>query len=140
MVKLVTEEQVRTCLWHLLKQEKYSLDPLERPNGQTGADIRAANDQQVVYIETIGFDDNPPVRSSLFYQAFFRAVSRLNNQDATCCVMALPKRYERGMPQRVRQHRVAWERIAKIFPELQVWFVDVDSNTYERWPWSKWLD
>ena len=139
MAKLVTEEQVIRCLWHCLKKENYSLSPLERPNGQTGVDIRATRAaEEVIYIETIGFDDRPPVRSSLFYQAFFRAVSRLNHEDLTHCVIALPKRYERGMHQRVKQHWVAWNRIANAFPELEVWFVNVDNGTYERQSWSKW--
>ena len=98
MAKLITEDQVITCLWHCLEEEGYSLSPLERPNGQTGADIRAAHGKhEVLYIATIGFDERPPIRSSLFYQAFFRAVSRLNHEDATYCVIALPKRYSRGM-------------------------------------------
>ena len=140
MAKLVTEKQVRRCLWHCLKKEKYSLSPLEMPTGQTGADIRATRAaKEVIYIETIGIDIRPPVRSSLFYQAFFRAVSRLNYEDLTHCVIALPKRYERGMHQKVKQHWMAWNQIADAFPELEVWFVDVDNGTYERQSWSRWV-
>ena len=70
-----------------------------------------------------------------FYQVFFRAVSRLN-LGATKCVMAMPNEFGRGLTSRVNQHRVAWIRIGEVFPELEIWLVDVTKGEIERLQWG----
>jgi len=54
-------------------------------------------------------------------------------------VMALPSRFGRGLRQRARQYGIAWERIARAFPELSIWLVDVEGETYQRHSWGEWL-
>jgi hypothetical protein len=102
-----------------------------------GADILADRDGVLTAVECIGFQENPPLRSKQFYEAFFRAISRLG-QGAHRCVMALPKRFGRGMEQRARQYGEAWARIGKAFPELEIWLVDINNLSYERRRWNDW--
>ena len=90
-------------------------------------------------IEAIGFDTSPPRRSKDFYESFFRAVSRLNNGDATSVVIALPSRFARGLKQRASHYGVAWGRIANAFPELSIWLVDTDGEMYQRRSLGEWL-
>ena len=132
-----TNKQTETVLRAVLEAEGYALSD-ERPYGGTGTDVVASRGEERLHIEVIGFKSSPPARSSDFFQVFFRAVSRLN-LNATTCVMALPARFEQGLPRRVSQYTVAWERIAKAFPELQIWLVDTDAGAIERTGWSDWL-
>lgn len=74
-------------------------------------------------------------KSQGFYEGFFRAVSRLND-GATRCVLALSNKAETGLPQRAKQHRMAWLRIAEAFPELEIWLVDTKLKTYKRKTWA----
>ncbi len=69
---------------------------------------------------------------------FFRAISRLN-EGTTHCVIAIPKQAMRGFPLRAKQHRIAWKRIEKAFPELEILLVDVRNRTSERTGWGKLL-
>jgi hypothetical protein len=58
----------------------YSLSE-QRGYGETGVDIVAVKGDETFQIEVIGYKKNPPQRSRDFYEAFFRVVSRLD-QDA----------------------------------------------------------
>jgi hypothetical protein len=102
-------------------------------------DIEARRGTVTLAIEVIGFKSSPPERAKDFYQVFFRAVSRLND-GATRCVIALPIRFSQGLPARANQHRVAWSRIAVAFPELEIWLVDTDKQSYEISKWGRWLE
>ena len=132
-----TNKQTETVLRTVLEAEGYALSAW-RPHGGTGTDVVASRGEERLHIEVIGFKSSPPARSLDFFQMFFQAVSRLD-LNATACVMALPARFERGLPQRVSQHAVAWQRIADAFPELQIWLVDTDAGAIERTDWSDWL-
>lgn len=137
MALSVTGDQVESVLRELLPEQGYELQNPPRECGETGADIIAQKGRVRVFIECIGFQDHPPTRSKQFYEAFFRAISRLKN-GAHRCVMALPVRFGRGMDQRARQYGEAWKRIGDAFPELEVWLVNVDKNTYEEHKWNEW--
>lgn len=125
------------CLRSILSSKGFTLSP-ERVNGETGVDIIAVREQETFHIEVIGFKSSPPARSKDFYESFFRAISRLKD-GANCCVIALPKRFERGLPARARQYGLAWERIGTNFPELQIWLVDTECRAYEPTSWNQWL-
>lgn len=71
-------------------------------------------ESQCIHIDAIAFKSSGPARSRDFMQAFFRAISRIED-CATRCVIAL---YERGR---------AWRRIADAFPELEIWLVDCET-------------
>ncbi len=137
MALSVTGKEVESVLRELLPGEGYEIRNPRRKFGETGADIIARKGTVDIYIECIGFQDHPPTRSKQFYEAFFRAISRLKN-GAHRCVMALPVRFGRGMDQRARQYGEAWKRIGDAFPELEVWLVNVDKNTYEEHKWNEW--
>ncbi len=137
MAALVTGAQVEECLRVCLAREGYELSR-ERGHGETGVDIEAKKDSITVAIEVIGFKASPPGRATDFFQSFFRAVSRLNN-GADFCVIALPVRFSQGLPARANQYRVAWSRIAKIFPELEIWLVDTEKRSYARSKWGDWI-
>ncbi len=136
MPAIVSNENVEDCLRQILENEGYSLSP-KKTHGETGVDILATKDSQKYHIEVIGFKTSPPARAYDFYQIFFRAISRLND-NATHCIIALPKRFEDGLPARAAQHRTAWMRIGKAFPELEVWLVDTDAKMYRRTSWPSW--
>ena len=137
MPSIVPNPEAEQCLRDLLEEEGYDLSyPLR--NGETGVDIKATKGDDVWHIEVIGYKSSPPARSKDFYEVFFRAVSRLDD-DATHCVIAIPEQARAGLPQRVQQYQTAWRRIAKAFPELEIWLVDVESKQYSRSTWGDWL-
>lgn len=137
MALSVTGDQVESVLRGLLPEQGYEINNPRREYGETGADIIATKDAEKVFIECIGFQKVPPLRSKQFYEEFFRAVSRLKD-GAKRCVMALPIRFGRGMNQRARHYGKAWKRIGDAFPELEIWLVNVEKNTYETHKWNDW--
>ena len=137
MALSVTGEQVESILRELLLQRGYELLNKPRTQGETGADIIAKENNIVVFIECIGFQKVPPLRSKQFYEVFFRAISRLKN-GAKKCVLALPVRFKNGMNQRAEQYGEAWKRIGDAFPELEIWFVNVIEKAFEEYKWNDW--
>ena len=134
----VTNAQVEDCLREILQNEGFALNH-KRGHGQTGVDIVARKKGIVYHIEVIGYKKVGAVRAKDFYEGFFRTVSRLND-DAKNIVLALSHLAEIGLPDRAKQHRVAWLRIAKAFPELSIWLINVEKNTYKRTSWRKWAE
>ena len=137
MALTVTGDQVEAVLRKLLPKEGYVLKNPPRSRGETGADIIAKKDGRITAIECIGFQEVPPLRSKQFYEAFFRAISRLKD-GASKCVMALPQRFGRGMDRRAHHYGIAWNRIAEAFPELEIWLVDTDDSKCVRTKWGEW--
>ena len=109
-----------------------------RAYGENQTDIIARRGKEICHIEVIGYRRIGPARAKDFYEAFFRAVSRLNG-GAKNCVIALSQRAEIGLPARASHHRVAWKRIAEAFPELEIWLVDTSNGGYKRHSWGDWL-
>jgi predicted transport protein len=137
MALSVRGEQVELVLRKMLPRQGYKLLNNPRTQGETGADIIAQKGRVRVFIECIGFQKVAPLRSKQFYEVFFRAISRLKG-GARKCVMALPIRFENGMNQRAEHYGEAWKRIGNAFPELEVWFVDVENDVYEERKWNDW--
>jgi hypothetical protein len=137
MALTISGEQVEAVLRKLLPRQSYVLRNPPRKKGETGADILAEKNGRLTAVECIGFQQNPPLRSKQFYEAFFRAISRLE-QGVQECVMALPARFADGMNQRARHYGVAWKRIAEAFPELRIWLVSIDKCSYEVHTWADW--
>ncbi len=136
MALSVTGGQVETVVRKLLSSQGYRLNK-PRMNGETGADIIAKKGNMGIFIECIGFQLKPPQRSKHFYEVFFRAISRLKD-GATKCVLALPIRFKRGMNQRSKQYGEAWRRIGNVFPELEIWFINVPDEICEKYKWNDW--
>jgi hypothetical protein len=130
--------EVENCLRYLLKKEGFTLSR-SKDNGETGVDLLAEKGKDILHVEIIGYKTRPPQCSKDFYEVFFRAISRLND-GAVRCVIALPHQFERGFPQRVNHYRVAWERIGKAFPELEVWFVDIVNKSINKTKWKGWIN
>jgi len=107
MALSVTGQQVESVLRESLCQQGNEIQNPLRESGETGADIIAHKEGIHVFIECIGFQEHPPTRSKQFYEAFFRAISRLK-EGAHKCVIAVPARFKRGMPARSRQYGKAW--------------------------------
>lgn len=137
MPSLVTSAKTEQCLRSCLAAEGYGLS-CERRHGETGVDIRAIRNSETIFIEVIGFKSSPPARAKDFYESFFRAVSRLND-DATRCVIAAPLRFREGLPARAKQHAEAWARIGRVFPELEIWLVNTEAGSYSTSKWIDWL-
>jgi hypothetical protein len=133
----VTNAEVEDCLRQLLKDEGYSVSP-KRLHGENGVDVIASRDSETYHIEVIGYKKVGAVRAKDFFEGFFRVVSRLND-GAMHCVLALSDHAKVGLPARAKQHRVAWLRIAKAFPELEVWLVDTENRAYSRTTWDCWV-
>lgn len=137
MPGIPSNKATEDCLRETLKREGYNLSE-PRHHGETGVDIVATMGNVAYHIEVIGFKQSASNRAMDFYQAFFRSISRLN-ENAKHCVIALPKRFGLGLPARAKQHHVAWRRIAQAFPELEIWLVDLANKTYGRTKWAAWI-
>ena len=133
----VKNSECEKCLRELLKGEGYQLNR-QLDYGELGVDIIAKKKMIQYHIEVIGYKKSGPARSKDFYEVFFRAISRLND-GAKKLVIALTFQYYLGFPKRVKQYKIGFERIAKAFPELEFWFVDVDSRSYKKTSWVYWL-
>jgi hypothetical protein len=130
-------ERSKTAIRAVLGREGYTTSA-ERGIGETGTDIIAERGREVLHIESISFKTSPPARAKDFYEAFFRAVSRLEHK-ATACVIALPSRFGMGLPQRAQAIGVAWHRIGKAFPELEIWLVDTTEWSIQKTAWNSWI-
>lgn len=136
MASKITNLETEHCLRMILTGEGYRLSKAREP-GETGVDIVAELKEQALHIEVIGYKSSGPARAKDFYEAFFRAVSRLDD-GATHCVVAISHLAGRGLPARARQHGTAWRRIGEAFPELEIWLVDLESERYDRYKWNDW--
>ena len=135
-MKLVSADEVEKIVRAHLIQQGYSLTNAQRKHGETGCDVIAARDRARVFVEVIGFQSAPPIRSREFYECFFRAISRDQGKPNDRLIMALPKRFADGMARRKRQYGLAWEKIGKAFPHLEIWYVDVNRSSVEERPWA----
>ena len=138
MPSLVTSASIENHLRKLLKTNGYTLVNRPRENGETGSDIIAGKPNENIHIEVISFKSSGPARSRDFFQAFFRAISRID-LGATRCVIAMSGRFENGLPTRVKQYKTAWRRIGQVFPELEIWLVDCDEKKCKQTKWSDWV-
>lgn len=137
MPSLVENATVETVLRGVLLGQGFTLSE-QRGKGETGVDIIATKTDESWYIECIGYKGAGPSRAKDFYESFFRAVSRLDD-DAKHLVIAMSIRAQIGLPARAKQHKTAWKRIAEAFPELEIWLVDTDNNCYTKHTWIEWL-
>jgi len=136
MPALVSNDATEQCLRDCLKSEGYELSR-PRANGQTGVDVLAHRGDETIYIEVIGFKESPPARSKDFFEVFFRAVSRIG-AGAKRSAIALPRRFEHGLPARAGQYGESWIRIGDTFPEIEIWLVDTEAKSYRRTNWNEW--
>lgn len=134
---MIQNKDVEKSLRCFLQSNGYKLEIPERTFGETGVDIIASRGVERWYVEVIGYKKSPPARSRDFYEVFFRAISRLKD-GAKHIVIALPKNFRIGLPQRVRQYGVAWQKIGDAFPELEIWLIDIDANEAEVAKWNDW--
>lgn len=132
-----TNSEAEDSLRRSLQEDGFNVTR-KMPFGQNGVDIVAKRDADEYYIEVIGYRPKGSARSKDFYEAFFKAVARLEG-GAEHCVLAIPKRFNMGMAQRVSNKRKAWQRIGEAFPELEIWLVDTTTDTFERRSWNSFL-
>jgi len=135
MPKLVEAKDVELVIRRYLEMRGCTLSP-RKGRGQTGADITAKCGKVTWFVEVIGFQSHPPTRSREFYEAFFRVISRDRGNPDDVLVIGLPKRFKDGMKQRKEQYPVSWEKLGKAFPNLRLWYVDVERDTLEECSWS----
>ena len=129
--------EVERCLRTLLETDGFELTPC-RTHGETGVDIIAKKGVKSLHIEVIGYKARGPACAKDFFEAFFRAISRIND-GAKTCIIAQPTAAEKGLPKRARQYGEAWRRIGETFPELQIWLIDTENYTYKASEWNDWL-
>ena len=140
MAKVVEAEAVEKVIREYLEAKGYKLSPPKR-RGQTGPDIVARHNKSTYFVEIIGFQEVPSIRSREFYEAFFRVISRDRDNPADdVLVLGLPKRFKDGMRQRKQQYSIAWEKLGKTFSNLWLWYVDTELNGIEEYPWSNPVD
>jgi hypothetical protein len=130
--------EVGNCLKELLIEEGYRFG-IKKGLGKLGPDIKASRDSENWYIEVIAYEDSGIERVQDFFQAFFQVVSRLNNKDCKHCIIAMPESSRKLLPIRAKIYKIAWERIAQVFPELEIWLVDVENKKYQKTSWIYWL-
>ena len=138
MLIKTTNTEIENCLRELLIKEGYKL---RNKIGlfKLGPDIKATKDNENWYIEVIGSEGSGLERVKDFYEAFFSSLSRLNNKDCNHCIIAIPESLRKFLYIRARIYKVAWERIAKVFPEFEIWIVDIENKKYQRTSWAYWL-
>jgi hypothetical protein len=138
MAAIVSSKAVEDCLRQILQAAGYKISAERRP-GETGVDILATKAGTRLFIEAIAYKQSAPARAKDFYEIFFRVAARLND-GAKRCIIALPSRFGVGLPARALHHRIAWQRIATAFPEIEIWLVDTADRTYTRTKWGDWLE
>jgi hypothetical protein len=135
MHETVTKIETENCLRELLEKEGYLLEDrgfLSR----LSSDIKASKDNESWYIEVLGYGTSGRKRVEDFYRAFFQSISRLNNEDCKHIVIAVPEGLRKILRIRAKVYEVAWKRIAEVFPELEIWLVDVENKKYQRTSWD----
>jgi hypothetical protein len=137
MPAIIASAAIEEVIRDKLYGEGYELSRA-RLHGQNGTDIIARKGSECLHIEAIAFKKSAPARAKDFYESFFRAVSRLKDDGATHCVLALPARFGKGLPQRAKAAGPAWYRIGQAFPELEIWLVDTKDRSIRRTNWSGW--
>lgn len=135
----VSNHRTEQCLRCCLKIDGFELSIPRAQNGETGVDLIAQKGDKKYFIEVIGFKKWKSIRAKDFFEAFFRAVSRIKD-GAKNIIIALPERFGDGLNQRASQYGVAWERLGTAFPELEIWLVHCDQPySYTQTKWNKWL-
>lgn len=135
MAKIVESSEVEQVVRKYLKDNGCVISP-SRKHGETGADIIATKGVSTWMVEVIGFQGVPSMRSREFYEVFFRIISRDRDNPNDILVVALPKRFKIGMRQRTRQYPIAWRKLGKAFPKLNIWYVDTAQGNVEEYAWS----
>ncbi len=135
-MKLVSTDEVEKIVRAHLIQQGFSLTNVHRKHGETGCDVIAARGRARVFVEVIGFQSVPPIRSREFYECFFRAISRDEDRTGDRLAMALPIRFSEGMRQRKSHYARAWDKIGRAFPNLEIWYVDTKTDTVVERSWK----
>ena len=137
MPTIVSSAVTEFCLRGILAAENYTLSK-QRGHGETGVDLLAERDDERLHIEVISYKSSGPARAKDFYEAFFRAISRIDD-GATECIIAVAAQTGVGLPTRAQQYGSSWNRISQAFPELKIWLVDERANSVKRTGWGDWL-
>jgi hypothetical protein len=132
----IKKDQAEDSLRNILQASGYDLSP-EGHFGNGGVDVIASRGDDIFYIDVIGYKVNGPKHARDFYEAFFRAVSRLK-EGAKKCVIALPYGAKCRLPARAMHQGDAWTRIGEVFPELEIWLIDEAYGRIERSGWNEW--
>jgi len=134
--EVVANEAVVDALRAALQRDGYSVLP-KRPFGAQGVDIVAEKGGERVVAEVIGYKVAGPSRRSDLAVAFWAAIGRVDEYPDAKVAIALPSQFIQGFGARLDSRRGACKRIGVAFPELEVWFVDVALQSYERHPWTE---
>ena len=118
-----------------LRSRGYTVTCADPRPGTTDSDIVARKGKESLFVEVIGFQVVPSIRSREFYECFFRAISRDRDLPDQRLIMALPARFANGMGQRQRQYPKAWKKIGEAFPNLEIWYVDTEAATVIERSW-----
>ena len=135
----VANEAVVDALRAALQKKGYSLLP-KRPFGAQGADIVAEKGDEKVVAEVIGYKVAGPSRRSDFAVAFWAAIGRVDQHPNAKVAIALPSQFRQGFGARLDSRRGMWKRMGTAFPELEILFVDVKLQNYERCTWLQLAD
>ena len=130
-METMSNQTTENLLRSFLKKENFSLSK-PKLNGDLGADIEATKGNLTYFIECIGYKRQNSARSKDFFEAFFRAISRLDN-GAENIVIALPELYLTGMSSRLTHYKIGWKRLGVSFPELELWFISNEKITRFKW-------
>ncbi|MBN2072775.1 MAG: hypothetical protein JW770_02380 [Actinobacteria bacterium] len=135
---IITDKEIEECLREILKEEGYSLAG-KKGLDKLGPDIRASKNKEKWYIEAIGSEKPGTESARDFYEAFFQAISRLNNRGCKHIAIAISQSSKKILQIRAKLYKVAWKRISEVFPELEIWLVDTENKKYQKTPWGYWL-
>lgn len=137
MPSIISSSSVEASLRKALIKQGFKVNR-PRLNGEGGVDILANDQYEQIYIEAISYKSSGPARAKDFFQVFFRSISRIND-GAKRSVIALPKKWENGLIKRAKIYGSSWLRLGKAFPEIEIWLVDTEKDSYSISKWNKWL-
>jgi Holliday junction resolvase-like predicted endonuclease len=132
-----TSSQTEDALRAYLAAQGYTLSQ-RLSNGFTGVDILATRGNEQIYVEVIGHKGNASHRSRVFFESFFRAVSRQPQQDDRIVAIAMPSKSAESVPRRARVCGTAWNSIGNAFKNLEIWAVKVSDGSFTRKKWNEW--
>lgn len=128
----MTNSEVEAELIKYLIENKYKISE-SKTNGQTGEDLIATKGDEILIFEIIGYKKSAPARSKDFYEVFFRAISRIDKFTNCKIIIALPFQFSVGMKQRQEHYGKSWYKLGETFPELEIWYIDINSISRHSW-------
>lgn len=122
----IKSKHIEEFLRKKLDKKSFKMNHPYRKDGSTF--IIAEKDSLNLYIEVIGFKESTKALKRDFFEVVFKSFIHLENQDARYSIIALPIEYLAFLRKEISKIKTAWVRICIAFPELRLYFIDLNEN------------